>query len=77
MPSIQIDDQTGKALSVLAASQGMTLEEYVQELLARHLPLQNHPITPEEFDTELEALSIDGPSLPPDFSRADIYSDHD
>lgn len=77
MPSIQIDDQTGKALSVLAASFGMTLEEYVQELLARHLPLQNHPISPEDFDAELDALTIDSPSLPVDFSRADIYADHE
>ena len=29
------------------------------------------------FDAELEALLFDGPSLPPDFSRADIYADHD
>ncbi len=30
-----------------------------------------------DFDAELESLLFDGPSLPPDFSRADIYSDHD
>ena len=29
------------------------------------------------FDTQLEALLFDGPTLPPDFSRADIYADHD
>jgi predicted DNA-binding antitoxin AbrB/MazE fold protein len=26
---------------------------------------------------ELDSLLFDGPSLPPDFSRADIYADHD
>lgn len=30
-----------------------------------------------DFDAELNALLFDGPSLPPDFSRADIYADHD
>ena len=30
-----------------------------------------------DFDAELEALLFDGPNLPADFSRADIYADHD
>jgi hypothetical protein len=30
-----------------------------------------------EFDDELESLLFDGPSLPADFSRADVYADHD
>ena len=30
-----------------------------------------------EFDRELEPLLFDGPSFPADFSRADIYVDHD
>ena len=29
------------------------------------------------FDAELDPLLFDGPSLPADFSRADIYADHD
>ena len=31
----------------------------------------------EEFDRQLDELSAAGPTLPPDFSRADIYADHD
>jgi hypothetical protein len=30
-----------------------------------------------EFEAELTQLAFDGPSLPADFSRADIYSEHD
>lgn len=30
-----------------------------------------------DFETQLELLLFDGPSLPADFSRADIYADHD
>jgi predicted DNA-binding antitoxin AbrB/MazE fold protein len=29
-----------------------------------------------DFDAELEPLLFDGPNLPADFSRADIYADH-
>ena len=34
-------------------------------------------ITPEEFDALIEKYSVSVGSLPPDFSREDIYSDHD
>lgn len=30
-----------------------------------------------EFDAQLNALTHHGPSLPPAFSRADVYADHD
>lgn len=32
---------------------------------------------PADFDAGLDALLFDGPTLPADFSRADIYADHD
>ena len=34
-------------------------------------------ITVEEFDRIIRENSVSVGSLPPDFSRADIYSDHD
>jgi hypothetical protein len=34
-------------------------------------------ITPEEFDALIEKYSVSVGSLPADFSREDIYSDHD
>ena len=34
-------------------------------------------LTPEEFDAIVDKYSISVGSLPPDFSREDIYSDHD
>jgi hypothetical protein len=34
-------------------------------------------ITPEEFDAIIAKYSVSVGSLPPDFSREDIYSDHD
>jgi hypothetical protein len=34
-------------------------------------------ITPEEFRDRIAKYAIKAPPLPPDFSREDIYSDHD
>ena len=34
-------------------------------------------LSDEEFDRQLAELSADGPTLPADFSRADIYLDRD
>ena len=31
----------------------------------------------DEIERRIAELSTDGPALPPDFCRADIYSDHD
>ncbi|HEY2841792.1 MAG TPA: hypothetical protein VGJ26_21710 [Pirellulales bacterium] len=33
--------------------------------------------TSEQFDSELSRINFDAPPLPADFSRADIYSEHD
>jgi predicted DNA-binding antitoxin AbrB/MazE fold protein len=38
-------------------------------------PDQSNGVT--DLDAELESLLFDGPTLPADFSRADIYADHD
>lgn len=40
-------------------------------------PADNATSATADFDAELEPLLFDGPNLPPDFSRADIYADHD
>lgn len=72
-------------LEAKARRNGTTLAEYLAALaqqdaqskvLSQAMPTE---ISPEEFDRLLDDLS-DGPSLPrlpADFSRADIYADHD
>lgn len=48
-----------------------------------HVKLTVQPATADraataaDFDAELEPLLFAGPNLPADFSRADIYADHD
>ena len=43
----------------------------------RLTPPQSPRITVEEFKALVEKYSVSVGTLPPDFSRADIYSDHD
>jgi hypothetical protein len=76
MTSIQIDDGTAKALAVIAKSRHMTVEEYLRLLVTNDMRLWENN-SAAEFDRELEPLLFDGPSLPAQFSRADMYADHD
>ena len=88
MISLNIDDKTIEKLSLLAAEQGMTLEGFLQSLAQQQSLVQQQSLaqqgteakmvmTSEELENELKPLLFHGPSLPSDFSRADIYADHD
>ena len=82
MISLNIDDKTIEKLNALAAEQGMTLERFLQSLaqqqsLAQKGTEAKSVMTSEELENELKPLLFHGPSLPSDFSRADIYFDHD
>ncbi len=74
MVTIQIDESTAKALEAQAQNAGMTVAEYVRTLVPNGEP-PNRPSW-DEIERQIVALSTDGPSLPADFSRADIYRDH-
>ncbi len=71
-------------LAVQAKARGLSLEAYVQEILAQQLAA--HPVearrvrTPEEIRAWLDSLaqfSDKIPSLPETISREWIYQDHD
>jgi hypothetical protein len=74
--TIEIDPQTAQALADLAASSGLTVQEY----LRKHFVAGNggRPVTDVEqwLDELVEGLP-DLPPLPRDFSSKDIYADHD
>jgi predicted DNA-binding antitoxin AbrB/MazE fold protein len=53
---------------------GVVKEESLEA--GANLPLFE-TLTDDEFERELDSLSWEVMPLPPDFSRADIYSDHD
>jgi hypothetical protein len=77
MATIELDSRTAEQLNDLAAAKGMTIDAYLRSLL----PPPVNGVAPRLTLVELDALlienSFDGPTLPADFSRADIYNGHD
>jgi hypothetical protein len=75
MVSIQVDEQTAAGLERQAKGAGLSLAEYLRSMVPRESPAARP--TWDELEAEFIALSAPGPSLPTDFSRADIYLHHD
>lgn len=75
MTTIHLDDQIASELQAQAQKAGVSVPDYLRSLL----PVATSTMRPdwEELERDIEALSSLGPSLPADFSRADIYDDHD
>jgi hypothetical protein len=76
--------QTERVLKEKAAQNGQTLEAYLETLAAREAQAADggsgkEPADVEEWERGLEELA-EGlpalPTLPTDFSRADIYGEH-
>ena len=76
MQRIELDDQMADRLATQASALGLTIAEYLKTLVPP-APNGQAPVSLEELDAELEELALDLPTLPGDFSRADIYIDHD
>jgi hypothetical protein len=75
MVAIQIDEQTAATLKRQAKDAGLSVADYVRTLV----PSTAAPtrLSGDEIEAAMIAHSTPGPSLPADFSRGDIYSDHD
>jgi hypothetical protein len=84
MVKIEIEEKVAEALNDLRAQaqlRGIPLDQYLRELTGNGTPATTPDETSlDQFDRWLDELSegTEGlPDLPPDFSRADIYDDHD
>jgi hypothetical protein len=75
MVSIQIDEKTAAALEVQARSAGLSVADYVRNLVPS-IEVGHRPSW-DEIEQEMLAQSTPAPTLTADFSRADIYTDHD
>ena len=75
MISIQIDQYTADIIEQQARSRGLSVADYLRSLV----PPPATAVRPnwEDLEAEIIALSTSGAVLPVDFSRADIYRDHD
>ena len=76
MATIRIDDDMAQSLTAIATANGLSLEDYLRSLIAAQ-SMAVAPLSEDEFDRQLDQLTFFGPTLPADFSRADIYADHD
>jgi hypothetical protein len=77
MVSIQLHDSVAAALTTQASLRGFSLEEYLSQLANGAIVSVAPQLSADELDQQLDELSLDVPPLPADFSRADIYLDHD
>jgi len=75
MVTIQVDEQTAVALQTAAMGAGVSLADYLKSLVDAS-PRESQASSWDALETEFVDLSVEG-SLPTDFSRADIYADHD
>jgi hypothetical protein len=76
MVNIQLQESVAAALAAQAEQQGLSLQEYLARL-ANGAEKPATQMSADELARQLEELSLDVPPLPADFSRADIYLDHD
>lgn len=77
MPQIEVDNETAQRVAAQAAAQGVSPGEYLRAIVPAAVSGSNAMPSMDELDAELESLALELPTLPEDFSRADIYDDHD
>ena len=83
--TIRIDRVTAAALERKAAARGLSLQAYLQAIAGNgaeaHVDRQNATAAAEDFDRTLDEFFLQNPRklppLPADFSRVDLYPDHD
>ena len=75
---IEVDERVAAALRAQAQSRDLPLSEFLHHLAAGATPLNSPALLSDaEWHQALDEVSSDLPVLPADFSRADIYLDHD
>ena len=76
--AIQVDKKVAEMLRAQAEARQLPLSEFLQRLALSNLPLNSPPPLSEgEWNRIIDEASSDSPRLPHDFSRKDIYFDHD
>ena len=85
--TIQVPDEIELQLRAEAEKHGLPAEEYVRQMIAKTITLEqgnrnaeSQPLTPEErlqrFDAYLSVLDRSGPPLPPEaFQRESFYGE--
>ena len=61
----------------MAKGRGQTVDGYPQSLVEQEGNGNLPAFSVADFERELDELATDASTLPRDFSRADIYAEHD
>lgn len=78
MALIELEEKTAAALRVQAELRDLSLETFLDRIAAAATPVYAaRPLSVAEMDRSMDELIAESPVLPPTFTRADIYSDHD
>ena len=77
MPQIILDDKTLSGLEAVAKARGLTVDAYLESLVKPEGNGNLSAFSVADFERELDELATGGPTLARDFSRADIYAEHD
>ena len=77
MATVVLDEHTVYELQAQAAVSGMTVDAYVTLLLTGPAAVAAPRLSLLELESLLGEHAFDGPTLPSEFSRADIYGEHD
>jgi len=82
--SVRVDAKTARALEAQAKARGLSVRNYLQHIAAAGRNGRKSAgiiSSGKELDAELDEFFANHPEklpvLPKDFSRADIYNDHD
>ena len=80
--TLDLNPETEARALAQAAAQGLTLKDYLQNVLDQALPSYApypQPVSLEEFDAIMDELAAGSENLPspPVFTREEIYGDHD
>jgi hypothetical protein len=75
---IEVDEKVAAALQAQAAHRNLPLSEFLKEVATSNGFINDPlPLSEVEWNRALDEVSDDLPSLPKNFSREDIYFDHD
>ena len=78
--TVELNKNTADQLARLARQKNLTINAYVQSLIQEQATQGTKEVSLVEFKQALDAFAADLPdlpSLPADFSKADLYDDHD
>jgi hypothetical protein len=75
---IEVDEQVAASLRAQAAAREIPLADFLRQFSQHITPIGSDSLlNDEEWDEAVQSVMKDLPVLPQDFSRADIYDDHD